>query len=213
MKSFIDALNSTIDSTTTSLATVTAQLSNATTDLSKLDVRETVTKLLGAIFEFAHAPEDFNTQLGVLLGLAAEAVSSALKQLTTDKAPLLELVARLKKLSTQLREISRHLVQLSKALPDMIAADLALSSVFDGVQENLTILADSDVTLTEKELTAVVEMWGQNGEKVMEMVDIMNGVAVAKPKSLPAPAWHPAYPMKPAALQMHQLANATGSNK
>lgn len=194
--------------TTTRLATVTTKLSNATSDLSDINVRETLAKILGVLFQLATSDEDISTQLGVFLGLSAKAISSAFKKLTTDRPALLELVAKLKSLSKELKDIGGYLQQLSSALPDMIEADQALSGVFQTVQGNLALLADREGYLTLEELAAIAAMWEQNGKHVKQMLNIIDGVQVARPKAVLAASLFPAYPIKPVALSLHQLANS-----
>lgn len=175
---------------------------------------ETVTKLLGALFEFGRSAEDRNTQLGILLGLTSELLSRALNKFTTDKAALAKLVASLENLSKRLTDIGGWLRKLSDSLPDMMEADRVLSGVFDVVQRNLALVADREDSLTPEELTAVVAAWKQDGEHVKRLLNAMKGVAAAPPKPMVATTvWVPAYPITPAALRSHQLVNTGGRDK
>lgn len=90
----------------------------------------------------------------------------------------------------------------------MIEADQALSSVFQTMQGNMALLADREGYLTLEELTAIAAMWEQNGKHVEQMLNVIDGVQVAQPKPVLAAPSFAAYPIKPVALSLHQLANS-----
>lgn len=207
MKSFVDEINKTIHLTTTRLATVTTKLADAS-DLSDMNVRETLAKILGVLFQLATSDDDLSTQHGVFLGLSAKVISRASKKLTTDRAALFELVAKLDSLSKELKDIGGYLQQLSSALPDMIEAGRALSGVFQTVQGNLAHLAGRGGYLTLEELTAIAALWEQNGKHVKQMLNIIDGVQEARPKAVLAAPSFSAYPIKPVTLSLHQLAKS-----